>query len=115
MPTNCKVCQSTELIKRGNGFKNLCRACYNAIQREAYKTKSTHEKRAARYAKHSVKRRAEAAEYKLANRTKYTLLEWFRKKGIPANQIESIDDLVAMGDAVKAAKLAVENSKKKNQ
>lgn len=109
MSTTCKDCGSPHLSKRGVGFRNRCSDCYNAYQRANYH--GNHERsievRKALYQKHAEKRREESKATKLANRERYTLLEWFRKKGIPAASLEAsdIDALVEMKKALRATTL----------
>ena len=110
MPSECKDCGSPDLAKRGSGyFRNRCTACYNTFQRNQYHANHNHslEIRRSLYQKHAEKRRAEAAGYKAAHRERYSLLEWFRRKGIPAESIlnEDLDALVEMKRALKESKL----------
>ena len=108
MSTECKDCGSPEMARRGKGFRDRCKPCYNAHQRGNYHANPERsiEIRKALYQKHAVKRRGESKIRKAANRERYTPLEWFRRKGIPASSIpsEDIDALVAMKKALTESK-----------
>lgn len=110
----CKDCASPDLAKRREGFRNRCVPCYNLYQRDRYqKTRPRKiENRKELYAKHAVKRRAESKANKLKNREKYTLLEWFRKRGISAKDIpaNALASLTKMKQAVNESKNATQKA-----
>lgn len=115
-PTNCKDCGSTELAKRGNSVRNRCVKCYNAHSRILYHSNPRSlEVRKALYQKHAEKRRAESAARKASNRERYTLMEWFRRKGISTASIPDgdLDALVAMKKAIKESKEATKQNQKR--
>lgn len=108
MPSVCIGCGSTDLVRRGKGFRNRCGECHRKYQREKYHGNRDQylATRKALYQKHAVKRREESRLTKDQNRERYTLLEWFRRHGIPAASIPEADltALVEMKKALKESK-----------
>lgn len=98
-------CGSPDLARNGDRSRNVCKACYNASQRKNYH--ANHDRsiltRRALYQKHAEKRRMESQVRKSENRERYSLLEWFRRQGVPASEIPS-DDLNALVEMNKALK-----------
>ena len=116
MPSECTNCGSTDLATRGSGaFRHLCKACYNTYQRQQYHANHDRslEIRRSLYQKHAEKRRAEAADYKGKHRERYSLMEWFRRKGIPTAALENeeLDALVEMKRALKESKQQTKNNR----
>lgn len=113
MGESCKDCGSVDLVPRGKGFKNRCRPCLRIYNRECYHAnRAVYLKARSRiYKRNAPKRRAESKAYKAEHRERYTILEWFRKKGVSSGDIdqESLSSLVEMKKALKAAKIAVNN------
>lgn len=103
MATECKDCGSKDLAKRGNGFRTRCQTCQNIYQKANYHRNHDRsiEVRKALYRKHADKRREESKIRKADNREHYSLLEWFRKKGIPASHIPR-EDFAALVEMKKA-------------
>lgn len=101
--TLCETCKKAPRIPRSS----RCRDCYNDYIRAHYH--ANHERaletRKELYQKHVEKRRAEAALTKKQNRVRYSLLEWFRKRGISAAELGDgqLDALVDMKKALIAS------------
>ena len=115
MKRRCRDCGSEDLVKRGNGFKSRCRECYNAYNRRCYHANREVYLKTRRKLniKHADSKRSSAKEYKLEHRERYSLLEWFRKKGFKASDIDNkdLDALVEMKKALKAAKESMKHTK----
>ena len=105
----CRDCPSTDLVPRGpRYFRNQCHICWAKTQRERWAAKRVVCLIAskANYQKHAEKRRVESVAHNKANPEKHALLEWFRRKGIPAASIprEDLEALISMKKAIKEAK-----------
>lgn len=105
----CVDCGNVELARRGTGFRNRCQRCQNIKQKQNYHAnRETYtQTRQAIYQRHASKRRQEASDTKLANRERYSLLEWFRRQGVRRSDIptEDFEALVEMKKALTLSKL----------
>lgn len=94
----CRDCPN-EAVHKGR-----CRDCQNRYQRERYHANRDIyiETRKRLYTKHADKRREESSIRKANNRVRYSLLEWFRKNGVKAEDIpkDDLNALVEMKEAL---------------